>query len=86
LSNAAADHDQLARLAALTEEFGGRMVAPEQLPTLLREIQREPPQMEIEVQTKWQLGDTWRDAWLLLAALVSFLTAEWIFRKRWGLV
>ena len=42
--------------------------------------------MEIEVQTKWQLADTSRDAWMLLALFVGLLTGEWILRKRWGLV
>jgi hypothetical protein len=86
LSNAAADHDQLSRLAAMTDEFGGRVVAPEQLTSLLEEIRDKPPEMEIEVQTKWQLADTPRDAWGLLVLFVGLLTAEWILRKRWGLV
>jgi len=86
LSNAAADHDQLSRLAAVTEEFGGRVVAPEQLTSLLEEIRDKPPEMEIEVQTKWQLADTPRDAWALLIVFVALLTGEWILRKRWGLV
>ena len=86
LTNAAADHDQLSRLAAVTEEFGGRLVAPEQLTGLLEEIRDKPPEMEIEVQTKWQLADTSRDAWALLILFVALLTGEWTLRKRWGLV
>jgi uncharacterized membrane protein len=86
LSNAAADHDQLARLAAMTQDSGGRVVAPEQLPDLLETIRDTPPEMEIEVQTRWQLADTDRDAWLLLACFVGLLAGEWVLRKRWGLV
>lgn len=86
LSTPAADHDQLARLAAMTREFGGRVVAPEQLPSLLEEIRDRPPEMEIEVQTKWQLADTAPDAWALLLLFVGLLTTEWILRKKWGLV
>jgi hypothetical protein len=86
LSTPAADHDQLARLAALTKEFGGRVVAPEQVPALLEEIRDRPPEMEIEVQTKWQLADTARDAWSLLLLFVAILTGEWFLRKKWGLV
>jgi uncharacterized membrane protein len=86
LSNAAADHDQMARLAAMTGEVGGRVVAPEQLANLLEEIRDKPPEMEIEVQTKWQLADTARDAWALLLVFVALLSSEWILRKRWGLV
>lgn len=86
LSTPAADHDQLARLAAMTEPFGGRMVAPEQVPALLETIRDRPPEMEIEVQTKWQPADTGRDAWSLLLLFVALLTAEWVLRKKWGLV
>ena len=86
LANAAADHDQLARLAAMTEPFGGRLVAPEQIVDLLEDIRDKPPEMEIEVQTKWQLADTSRDAWAVLLVFVALLTAEWFLRKKWGLV
>jgi hypothetical protein len=86
LSNPAADHEQLARLAAMTSEVGGRSLAPEQLPALLEELRDRPPEMDIEVQTKWQLGDRPRDAWMLLIALVGLLTIEWALRKHWGMV
>ena len=86
LSNPAADYDQLARLAALTKEAGGRPMAPEQLPALLRDIRDRPPQWEVEVQTKWQLADTPRDAWLFFLTLVLMLSGEWFLRKKWGLV
>lgn len=86
LSTPAADHDQLARLAAVTKPFGGRVVAPEQVPALLEDLRDRPPEMDIEVQTKWQLADTGRDAWSLLLLLVGLLTAEWLLRKKWGLV
>ena len=86
LSTPAADHDQLARLAALTKEFGGRVVAPEQVPALLEDIRDRPPDLEIEVQTKWQLADTSRDAWSLLVFFTLLLTGEWFLRKKWGLV
>jgi hypothetical protein len=86
LASAAADHDQLARLAAMTEQFGGRMVAPEQLISLLEEVRDKPPEMEIEVQTKWQLADTARDAWTLFLLFVALLAGEWFLRKKWSLV
>lgn len=86
LSNAATDHAQLARLAEMTQSVGGRLVAAEQLPALLAEIRDRPPELAIEVQEKWQLGDTGPDAWLLFAAFLALLTGEWYFRKRWGLV
>ncbi len=86
LSNPAADPDQMARLANLTRDSGGRAVAPEQLSALLEEIQKNPPKMVEEVLTRWQLADTWWDAWLVLACLVALLGIEWYLRKRWGLV
>lgn len=85
-ANPAADPDQMMRLASLTRESGGRAVAPEQLPALLAEIQRNPPRLVEEVLTRWQLGDTSQDAWSALGCLVGLLTLEWFLRKRWGLV
>jgi uncharacterized membrane protein len=84
LSNPAADPDQLARLADLTKEAGGKLIAPEQLAALLSQI--KPPEMEIEVQTRWQLADNNRDAWLFFLCVVVLLTGEWVLRKKWGLV
>ena len=86
LSNPAADPDQLARLARLTEEYDGRPVLPERLPELLGEIQRRPPEVEVEVQNKWQLGATALDGWLFLLLLSGLLGSEWALRKKWGLV
>jgi hypothetical protein len=39
-----------------------------------------------QVLTKWQLADTWWDAWLVLGSFAALLTIEWFLRKRWGLV
>jgi hypothetical protein len=86
LSNPAADYDLLGRLAAQTRDAGGRAVSPEELPQLLQEIQQRHRQTEIEVQTRWQLGDSAGHTWLFLLAFAGILTAEWVLRKRWGLV
>jgi uncharacterized membrane protein len=85
-ANPAADPDQMARLARLTRDAGGRVVASEQLDGLLEEIRQNPPQLVEEVLTKWQLADTWWDAWIVLGILVGLLATEWFLRKRWGLV
>ncbi|MHB0957987.1 MAG: glutamine amidotransferase [Pirellulaceae bacterium] len=85
-ANPAADPDQMARLADLTRDSGGKAVAPEQLTALLEEIKQHPPELVEDVLTKWQLADTWWDAWLVLSCLVALLTTEWFLRKRWGLV
>ena len=76
LANAAADHDQLARLANLTKEFGGKPVAPEQLAALLEELTSRPGQFQIEVQTRWQLADTSLDAWLFHTQIADLVSAN----------
>lgn len=86
LASQAADPDFMARLASLTKEAGGRVVAPEQLSALFRELKEKPREAEIEVQTKWQLGDTALDAWTFFLLFVGLLTGEWALRKKWGLV
>lgn len=86
LATPGADHDQMTRLAELTREHGGRVVAPESLPALLAELAEKSRSVQVEVQTSWRLGDTALDAWLLFLTLVALLSAEWYLRKRWGLV
>lgn len=86
LSNPAAEPEQLARLAAQTRGAGGRVVPVEKLPALLEEILRKPPELQIAVQSKWQLASTWWDAWLFFLVFVGLLTTEWTLRKRWRLV
>lgn len=86
LGNPAADPDQLTRLANLTAEAGGKAIAAEELPALLQKIKQKPPELEMQLQTKWQLADTWWDAWLFFLCVVGLLTGEWVLRKRWGLV
>src|SRR5690606_15846875 len=63
LASQSADPELLARLASLTRDAGGRVVAAEQLSDALREILEKPREALIEVQTRWQLGDTAADAW-----------------------
>jgi len=70
----------------VTREAGGRLIAPEELPSLLEELRDRPPELEIEVQTRWQLADTSGDAWGLLLVFVGLLGAEWALRKRWAMV
>ena len=86
LTNTAQDPGQLARIARLTKDVDGRLVAAEELPRLLRELKRRLPQEKLDVQTRWRLGDTWWDAWLFFAIVVGLLTGEWALRKKWGLV
>jgi hypothetical protein len=82
LDNAVADPTLLASLAAMTRQAGGQSLAPEELPRLLRHIQEEPKELEIETQVKLTPWDTW-PFFLLFLTLVS---VEWYLRKKWGLV
>jgi len=86
LSSPAPDYPLMARIANLTKDSGGEPVAPEQLPALMEKLKQRRDELEIDVQVKWQLGDTPLDAWLLLLLLVGLLTGEWFLRKKWGLV
>ncbi|HJN11855.1 MAG TPA: glutamine amidotransferase [Pirellulaceae bacterium] len=86
LSNPATDYPLMARIANLTKEAGGEPIAPEQLPALMKKLKDRRDELEIDVQAKWQLGDTAQDAWAMLLLLVGFLTGEWFLRKKWGLV
>jgi hypothetical protein len=82
LDNAVADPTLLASLSAITRQAGGRTLAPEELPALLREIQERPLEMIVEAQTKLTPWDTW-PFFLLFLSLIS---GEWYLRKKWGLV
>ena len=84
LSFASADHEHLRRLSNVTTEQGGKMVTPEELPNVIREIASRPPEMETR-QIKWRLADSPVEAWIVLLALVTVLTIEWWLRKTWGL-
>jgi hypothetical protein len=85
LSTPAADPDLMASLAAWTAQEGGRALAPEELPAVLHELQQRAIEYEVR-QTRWKLGATTRDAWLVLLVLAGLLTSEWFLRKHWGLV
>jgi hypothetical protein len=85
-ANPAADIDQLQRLSDRTSDWGGRMIAPAELPAALEELVTLAPKLEIDVPLKWQLGDTWYDALLYVLLFAGLLTAEWWLRKKWGLV
>jgi hypothetical protein len=85
LSTPAADPDLMASLAAWTRQEGGRAVAPEELPKLISELARRPPDYEVR-QKRWKLAGTTADAWLMLLFMTTVLTTEWFLRKKWGLV
>lgn len=85
LSTPAADPDLMASLAAWTAQEGGKALAPEELPAVFKELGQRAIEYDVR-QTRWKLGGTTWDAWLVLLGLASLLTSEWFLRKRWGLV
>ena len=86
LSNSTAGHEQMARLANATKDAGGGPLAAEQLADWVDQLRERLPQLDVEVQKKWQFGDTSLDAWLFFLIFAALLTGEWVLRKRWGLV
>ncbi|MFP6751235.1 MAG: glutamine amidotransferase [Pirellulaceae bacterium] len=85
-SNPVADIAQLGRLVHWTESYGGRLVEPRELPVLLQELGREPPELDMEVEVRWQLGKTRADAWAYFLLIVVLVSSEWYLRKKWGMV
>jgi len=79
LDNPAADLSLLSNLASMT---GGEPKAAEELPLLLEELSRQPPDLEVETERKFTYWDTWP----LLLLFVALLSVEWFLRKHWGLV
>lgn len=86
LASQSADPELMSRLAQLTKDAGGRVVAPEQLSELFRELLTKPREAPVETQTKWRLGDTALDAWAFFLLFVGLASGEWFLRKKWGLV
>ena len=86
LSDPAANPTQLERMSWVTRDSGGRTVLPEQLSRLLQEIEERPPEIEIELESKWRFGDSTWDAWPFFILFVVVLGSEWWLRKRWGMV
>ena len=85
-SNPAADPEQMLRLANQTKEFGGKAISPSGLTQQLQNLLDNPPETEIEIPTRWKLGESLPDASAYLVIFVGLLAFEWICRKRWGLV
>ncbi len=82
----AADPQLLARLADQTREFGGKALVPEELSSLLDQLLENPPETKTMVPKRWQLGSTSLDGSIFLLIFASLMIAEWVLRKKWGLV
>ena len=86
LVNPIADHRLMARLANSTREAGGKPVAAEEAASILSSVRNAHQNSRLEVESKWELGDSNWSAWLVFLGLVGLITSEWLLRKRWGLV
>src|SRR5690606_6801964 len=76
LSQTAANPSTLARLAEQTKAAGGKLIVPEQLDELLKEIRNRRDEREITIQTQRRLGDGYAEAWLILLLLTAVLSTE----------
>lgn len=79
LENPVADPTLLATLASMSE---GKSLAAEELAGLVEQLQQYPDQLEVEIERR----ETLWDSWPFFLLLVSLLGTEWYLRKRWGLV
>ncbi|MBU4398473.1 MAG: hypothetical protein KKE86_03965, partial [Planctomycetes bacterium] len=79
LDNASADAAMLENIARIG---GGKSLAPEQLPELVRRLTEETEHLEVRQETK----KTFWDTWTFFLTLVALLGLEWYLRKHWGLV
>lgn len=86
MSDPAANPSQMAMLAQITEDSGGRAVAPEQLDNIVAEIKDRSEGATTDYESKWQLTDTPWDAWLLFLVMVGLLSTDWYLRKKWHMV
>ncbi|GIW93089.1 MAG: membrane protein [Pirellulaceae bacterium] len=82
----AADPDQLARMAHITRDVGGQLVAPEQLAQIIESLKERRPEETLSMQRRWRLGDTPWDAAALFLVIVGCWSGEWFLRRKWGLV
>jgi len=79
LDNPAANPGLLSNLAAMT---AGEPKAAEELPSLLKKLSEQPPDLEVETERKYTYWDTWP----VLLLFVALLGVEWGLRKQWNLV
>lgn len=86
LSDPAANPNQMASLTQITAEAGGKTLAAEQLPDLLKSIADNPPETQVEYESKQQLADKPEGAWKYFLCFVGVISTEWWLRKKWGMV
>jgi hypothetical protein len=67
-------------LRRLCEASGGRMIDPEELPKLLKELNSE----KVDQAPKTTLQPVWSEAWVFYLVGLWF-GLDWFWRRRWGL-
>jgi hypothetical protein len=82
LDRPAAEPSLMAQLAEMTKAAGGKALAPEELPELLKRLAEKPPELKQEIIAKVTYWDTWP----FFLIFVGLIGTEWFLRKRWGLV
>ena len=84
LADAVADLETLRRMARRTERSGGKYLPLQELDQLLDEIRAARHVTRIRQVRRWNLADDL--AWWWFAAFLALVTAEWVARRRAGLV
>lgn len=86
LANPMADPVYLRQLADLTADQNGRAFEPTEIDALAELIQKLRRENVAPVVEKKRLGDGPISGWSVFLLFASALCAEWILRRRWGLV
>ncbi len=81
-----ADVTYLNQLSAQTAASGGATFLPSQIDELIARIGELRRSSASPIVKKYRLGDGPLTAWPLLIGVIGLLTAEWVCRRRWGLV
>ncbi|MBI86098.1 MAG: hypothetical protein CMJ81_23115 [Planctomycetaceae bacterium] len=76
----------MASLADLTQETGGRALAPEELPAMLENLADNLGALDVKVHKTWQFPGSEKVGWPFFLLVVTLLCSEWVLRKKWGLV
>ena len=76
----------MASLADLTQETGGRALAPEEFPGLLENLADNLGALDVKVHKTWQFPGSEKVGWPFFLLVVVLLSSEWVLRKKWGLV
>ena len=76
----------MASLADLTQETGGRALAPEEFPGLLENLADNLGALDVKIHKTWQFPGSEKVGWPFFLLVVVLLSSEWVLRKKWGLV